>query len=120
MKSPYILVFISIILSAIAQIAMKFGTNRIGDFETFSLLEKLCKYFTNFYVIIGFLFYGVSAVIWVVAISKIPLSIAYPMVGFSYVIVVALSVLFLNEQISLIKIIGLLLIISGVITISKS
>ncbi|MEI2395819.1 SMR family transporter [Paenibacillus phytohabitans] len=120
MKSSYLLVFISITLSALAQIFMKLGTNRVGTLETISFIEKFLKYFSNIYVLLGLFLYGISALLWIVAISKIPLSVAYPMVGFSYVLVFAMSILFLNEQISMVKILGLILIIFGVITISRS
>ncbi|WP_445669455.1 SMR family transporter [Paenibacillus sp. FSL R7-0198] len=69
---------------------------------------------------LGLFFYDISAIVWIVELAKIPLSIAYPMVGLSYVMVVILSAFFLNEQLNNMKIFGLILIVPGVYTISRS
>ena len=64
--------------------------------------------------------YGVSAMIWTVVLSKLDLSLAYPMVSMGYVLVVFLSWLILKEPVSLLRIAGLAVICCGVLLISRS
>jgi multidrug transporter EmrE-like cation transporter len=116
---PYILVFISIILGAGGQVVMKMGTSQVST-AGLSFLSLLLKYFTNMHILTGLLLYTLSAVVWIFAISKVQLSIAYPMVASGYVLVVLLSYLLLHEPVSSLRVLGLLTIVAGVIIIANS
>ncbi|MGZ9586205.1 EamA family transporter [Paenibacillus marinisediminis] len=120
MNVSLLLVIVSILLSSFGQIAMKYGTLKLTNLDNLTIFQKLIEYFMNLYVVSGFLLYGISAVVWIFAISKLPLSIAYPMVGLSYVLVMILSYFIFNEPITIIKVIGMVLITSGVIVIAKA
>lgn len=115
---PYILVFISIILGSCGQVMMKLGTLQVATGLSFFTL--LLKYFTNLHILAGLLLYTLSAVVWIFAISKVQLSIAYPMVASGYVLVVLLSYLLLNEPVSSMRVLGLVTIVAGVIIIANS
>jgi len=108
----YILILGSIFLGAFAQVLMKIGTSKIQ--------LNIISIFTNCYIITGLFFYAFSAVLWIFAISKVQLSIAYPMVSLGYIIVFVLCYFILGESISLLRIIGILTIIIGVIIVAKS
>lgn len=108
----YILILSSIFLGAFAQVLMKIGTSKIQ--------LNLINIFTNCYIIMGLFFYALSAVLWIFAISKVQLSIAYPMVSLGYIIVFVLSYFILGEAIGLLRILGLIIIITGVIVVAKS
>jgi drug/metabolite transporter (DMT)-like permease len=71
-------------------------------------------------ILIGFILFGISSLLWLSVISKNQLSYAYPMVGLGYVIILILSRVFLNEAINSWRIIGVACIVGGVILISKS
>ncbi len=116
---PYILVFISIILGSCGQVVMKMGTSQVST-NGLSFLPLLLKYFTNIPILSGLLLYTLSAVVWIFAISKVQLSIAYPMVASGYVLVVLLSYLLLHEPVSSLRVLGLLTIVAGVIIIANS
>ncbi len=62
----------------------------------------------------GFVFYGISAIIWLFVLQKFPLSVAYPSLAVTYAIIVLFSFLFVNEPITTNKIIGIILIFLGV------
>jgi multidrug transporter EmrE-like cation transporter len=102
----------SVFLGALAQVLMKIGTTKIQ--------LNFIDIFTNCYIIAGLSIYTLSAVLWIFAISKVQLSIAYPMVSSGYIIVFVLSYFILNEPISLLRIFGLLTIITGVVIVAKS
>lgn len=108
----YILIVSSIFLGALAQVLMKIGTSKIQ--------LNLFNIFTNSYIIAGLSFYAISAVLWIFAISKVQLSIAYPMVSLGYIIVFVLSYFILGETISLLRVFGLFTIITGVLIVAKS
>ena len=48
----------------------------------------------------GMVCYGASLCVWLAALSRAPVSIAYPMLSLGYVVVAAVSVLWLNETMS--------------------
>ncbi|HHV15191.1 MAG TPA: cation/cationic drug transporter [Gelria sp.] len=116
---PYILVFISIIFGSCGQVVMKFGTSQVNT-AGLGFLAQFLKYFTNIPILTGLLLYTLSAVVWIFAISKVQLSIAYPMVASGYVLVVLLSYLLLQEPVSSLRVLGLMTIVAGVIIIANS
>lgn len=109
----YIMIIGSILLGAFAQILLKLGTMKAGTGE-------ILKLFMNGYTIIGLCCYGASALLWIVALSKVQLSYAYPMVSLGYVLVFVLSYWIFGESISLLRIAGLVTIVAGVLMIAKS
>jgi multidrug transporter EmrE-like cation transporter len=110
---PYAFILVSILISAIAQIFLKLGTIRAGSMD-------ILKLFSNVYTLSGLCLYGLSAFLWVFAISKVQLSFAYPMASLGYVIVFGLSYWIFGEFISIRRAIGLVTIVIGVVIIAKS
>lgn len=115
-----VLILISIFFGATGQIMMKWGTNQIALANGSGLYKVLSVYLTNVPLLSGLAFYGISAVFWVVAIGKVELSFAYPMVALGYVLVVIASFFLFHEHITFYRIWGLLLIVIGVVFIAKS
>jgi len=70
-------------------------------------------------VFLGFLVYGASSIFWLFVLQKFPLSVAYPALSLTYVVIVALSIIFLKEPITSLKITGILFIILGVYFLFK-
>ncbi len=68
----------------------------------------------------GMLCYGASVCVWLAALAKAPVSTAYPMLSLGYVVVAAVSVLWLGETLSLPKVLGIALICAGVVLVSRS
>jgi len=58
--------------------------------------------------------YAISAVFWLIVLSRIPLSVAYPIVAVGYVVVVLYSRFVFNEQVKWIAWVGLAFIVVGV------
>jgi len=101
---------------------LKIGINRIG-IVSFSGLNNLGQLFFGAIksplVISGLFLYVISAAIWLVVLSAVDLSFAYPFIGFTYVIVLVLSKFILRENVGLIRWVGALIITIGVIVISR-
>lgn len=111
-----VLLGLSIILGVAGQILLKEGVRRAGGIgfgpELFRLL------FTPL-VFGGFFLYGLSSVIWLMILSRVQLSIAYPMLSLGYILVVLAGWWFLKEAITAYKIIGVLIIMVGVFVITR-
>jgi multidrug transporter EmrE-like cation transporter len=58
--------------------------------------------------------------VWLAALSKAPVSTAYPMLSLGYVVVAAVSVMWLGESMSPAKVLGIALICAGVVLVSRS
>lgn len=116
-------IFISIFFLVVAQLTLKVGMNQVGpvDLGNFSAVISLIgKVFTTPAVFTGVVLYVVSSFFWLIGISKVELSYAYPFVGLAYVFVVLFSWIFLKEAVTLIRWIGVFLIITGVYLVSRS
>ncbi|WP_236575795.1 SMR family transporter [Paenibacillus sp. USDA918EY] len=99
---------------------MKLGTTKLINSQFSTIYEKLFVYFTNSYVLLGVFLYGISALVWVLAIARLPLSVAYPMVALGYVLVCISSAFLFHEGFNMYKFAGIILIIAGVLCISRS
>lgn len=74
----------------------------------------LFKMFSNLLVLVGLFFYFVSAVIWMIVLSRVDLSFAYPIIGINFVLVLLVSRYFLGEHVGPIRWIGAIIIFLGV------
>lgn len=119
MKS-IVLILISVLLGAVGQVVMKYGTSHVATTGGEGVAGMLLKYFTNLPILAGLACYALSAVVWIFAISKVELSYAYPMVALGYVVVFGLSYFLLGESISVLRLAGLVVIVAGVLMIAKS
>ncbi|MCK4410412.1 MAG: EamA family transporter [Candidatus Eisenbacteria sp.] len=114
------LILLAVALGATGQIIMKRGMQIYGEVSAASVWGQLIPILKTPQVAIGFICYAVSAVLWIAVVSNVDLSLAYPMVSAAYVIVFVASWLFLGEQISALRLVGLLIIVAGVVVISRS
>ena len=116
----YLILAISVLLAVAGQLLMKKGMLVFGSFPVSQLLYKLVPMFTNPFVFFGFACFGLSSIFWLVVLSRLPLSLVYPMVSVAYVVVAVASVIFFKENVSLVRWIGIFVIITGVLLISRS
>ena len=118
------LILFSVLLSSGAQILLKFGMTRpavkIALTDLHEPLRLLLVIGTSPAVLIGMLCFGLSAVLWLFVLAKIPLSSAYPFVALGIAITVTAGRLLFSEPVSLIKLIGVGLVIVGVISVGVS
>lgn len=117
-----ILVLIPILIGAFGQIFLKKGMLQVGGFalRNTNLVHKFIEIFMNPWVLFGFLCYFLSSLLWLIAISRIQLSIAYPMLSISYILVLVASWFLFNEPVTIARWTGVLVICFGVFLISRS
>lgn len=111
----YLILFFAICLNATANILLKVGMNRSGTFSFSNIREIFSKVVFNPVIIGGVLCFALALGAYTYVLSKINLSIAYPiMTSLGYMIVICASWLFLKESITGIQVTGFFLIIGGV------
>jgi multidrug transporter EmrE-like cation transporter len=69
---------------------------------------------------IGLTFYGVSVILWLGALSRVPVSIAYPMLSIGYVINAVAALFLFGEALTSGKVIGILLVVAGVVVLARA
>jgi len=69
---------------------------------------------------VGLSFYGVSVILWLGALSRVPVSIAYPMLSIGYVVNAVAAVFLFSEALTAGKVAGILLIVAGVIVLARA
>jgi len=117
-----ILLFVAILLGAFGQVAMKNGMNKTGNITFSSLFttDGFLKVFTNPFVFLGVFFYLISLFAWLTALSFLDVSFMYPLLGLGYIITAIIAFLFLKENITLFRWVGMGLILLGSYFIMKS
>jgi multidrug transporter EmrE-like cation transporter len=116
------LVIVGVLLNAAAQLLLKAGTNRIGDFQ-FSVdnIVPIGKAIAiQPHILGGLACYGVSVVVWIMALSRAPVSVAYPMLSIGYVVNAFAAWYLFGESITAQKLIGIGFICIGVWLVAKS
>lgn len=112
------LILISVTLGSFGQICMKKGVGGRTICTAGSLVEtfiEILRAMASPYVILGILLYVISTFVWILIISRVRLSVAYPMISMGYVLVVILSAAILKEPVDWrFAVAGLLCICAGV------
>ena len=118
----FALIFTGVMLNAAAQILMKAGTNAIGHFEfsAANILPIGIKLATDWHIIVALSCYVVSVIVWILALSRVPVSIAFPMLSMAYVVNAIAAWYLLGEDFSPTKLAGMAVIIFGVVIISRA
>jgi len=116
----YLLLVISISLAIMGQLLMKQGMMIFGKFPVTELMNKLIPMLFQPYVLIGLACFGISSIFWLVILSRIDLSFAYPLVSIGYIAVTLFSYFVFKENVTLVRWIGVITICAGVFLISRS
>jgi len=96
------LVLSGVVLNALAQSLLKMGTNRLGpvEFSAANAFDIALRTLTLWPFLLGFAFYGISLVIWIAALSRVPVTVAYPMLSIGYIINALIARFWLGEHLS--------------------
>ena len=121
MMLSLVLLFFGIVFGVGAQLSLKYGVDMseiryMRHASVFAIGKKVF----NHYVLFGFAAYGISLLLWVVVLSHLELSYAYPMVSSGYFFVALFSKILFHERVSWQRWLSIFLIIFGVILIGLS
>lgn len=116
------LILTGVLLNAVAQLSLKAGTRAIGTFS-FSMenaLPVFVQLMTNWSIISGLFCYAVSVVVWVMALSRVEVSVAYPMLSIGYIVNLLFAHWLFGEPLTGMRIAGILVIMVGVVMITRN
>lgn len=116
----YLVLAVSILLAVCGQLLMKRGMQIFGTFPISQLHLKLIPIFLNPFILGGLACFGLSSILWLVILSRLPLSLVYPMVSVAYVLVALAAMFLFKENVTLLRWIGIFVICFGVYLISRS
>ena len=116
------LILAGVLLNAAAQLLLKAGTNNVGHFEFHldNLLPIGMKLALQPHILGGLACYVVSVVIWIMALSRVPVSVAYPMLSIGYVINAFVAWQWFGEALAAQKLLGIGFIVVGVFLVARS
>ena len=104
-------ILVGVLLNAAAQLLLKAGTNAMPLGVRLALEPHILG---------GLACYVVSVVIWVVALSRVPVSIAYPMLSIGYVVNALAARYLLGETLTPMRLVGIGIIVLGVFIVARS
>ena len=116
-----ILILFSVLLNCSAQLLMRKGMLVNGEISKIGiLLTSIPQMITNLYLWGAMICYAVSILVWMIVLSKVEVSYAYPFLSVGYVLSAVVGYIWFSENISPIRIVGILVICIGVVLISRS
>jgi multidrug transporter EmrE-like cation transporter len=122
MNAALLLVLVTAFLNTAAQLLLKAAMNRVGEFS-FSFANILpigWQLATNPFLIAGLGIYVISVVVWLLVLSRVDVSAAYPLMSVGFIINAVAAYYLLNEPLSALRIAGIIVIILGVYLVTRS
>ncbi len=118
----FLLVLAGVLLNAAAQLLLKVGTNAVGHFEfsAQNILPVGMKLAFEPHILGGLGCYVVSVVVWIMALSRVEVSIAYPMLSIGYVVNALAAWYLFGEALGAMRLTGIGFIIVGVYLVARS
>ncbi|MDQ4095507.1 MAG: SMR family transporter [Actinomycetota bacterium] len=117
------LLLVSVVFAIAGQLTLKAAMReigRIGAREVSATTETLKRAVTEPRLWVGLVLFGVSALFWLVVLSRVPLSVAYPFVGVSYILIVLFARVFLHEHVPTLRWIGVIVVAIGIAIVGLS
>jgi multidrug transporter EmrE-like cation transporter len=120
--TSFILVLCGVLLNAAAQLLLKAGTNSVGvfAFSADNLVPIGLRLVTEPAILCGLGLYVLSVVIWIMALSRLDVSLAYPMLSIGYVVNAVAAWQLFGETLTSQRLIGIGTIIIGVFLVARS
>lgn len=116
------LILLCTIFNTVAQIALKYGMQHIGVFAFHwqNVFPISLQVVTSPWIILGVITYVGSLVSWLLVLSRVPVSIAYPLSSLAYITNAIAAYYIFGENVSATRIAGTLVILLGVFLVARS
>jgi multidrug transporter EmrE-like cation transporter len=118
----FALIITGVLLNACAQLLLKAGVKASGQIELSGehLWRAAQALALEPHILGGLACYVASVVIWIVALSRVEVSIAYPMLSVGYIVTAIAAWYLFGESLSATRIAGIVVIIAGVYLVARS
>jgi multidrug transporter EmrE-like cation transporter len=116
------IIMTGVLLNALAQLLLKAGTNAVGHFELSAqnIVPVGMKLALEPHIAGGIACYVVSVAVWIVGLSRVDVSIAYPMLSVGYVLNAVAAWYLFGESFTAQKLVGIAFIVLGVFLVARS
>jgi multidrug transporter EmrE-like cation transporter len=120
--SAFAFLFAGVVLNAGAQLLLKAGTNTLGviTLTRDNWSDMLWKMGTQGFFVAGVVCYMISLLVWIIGLSRVPVSVAYPMLSLGYVINAVAAYYLFGESVTITRWLGIGFIIVGVWLVAKT
>lgn len=115
-------VFLSAMFTVAANLMIRAGVDRAGGFpaQLQNITGAIAKLMAQPLFDCGILLYAASSIVWFHVISTEPLSVAYPLlVSLTFIFVTLGAIVIFNEAMNLPKVLGIVIILVGIIILSR-
>ncbi|MGI4855467.1 MAG: SMR family transporter [Janthinobacterium lividum] len=118
----FALIVAGVLLNACAQLLLKAGTNAVGHFEfsRANLWPIALRLATQWPIIGGLACYVVSVVVWIMALSRVDVSLAYPMLSLGYVVNAVAAYYLFGEALTVQRLLGIGIVLVGVYVLART
>ena len=115
------LILTGVLLNAGAQLLLKAGTNAVGHFEftAANIVPVGTRLALEPHILGGLACYVVSVVVWILGLSRVEVSVAYPMLSIGYIVNALAAWYLFGESLTAQKLVGIGFIIVGVFLVSR-
>jgi uncharacterized membrane protein len=114
----FCLIILQVTINSVAQVLLKKGVVFLNFKQP--IFPLFFSVITNWYIVGGATIFVLSLILWLYLLSQFDLSFLYPISSLAFVITAVSGWMFLSENISLNRGMGIVLIIMGVMFIAKS
>jgi len=117
----YLYIALTLLFTVYGQLILKWQISKVGQLPE-SLQGKvlfLLSQFLNPWILSGFASAFLASLAWMAAMTKFELCEAYPFMSLAFVFVMIFSITFLGENLSLTKVIGTAMVVSGLVIITR-
>lgn len=116
----FALILFAVTLNGVAQLLLKAGTQALNALGVGGTAATLMAAAFQPWILAGLACYVISFAVWILALGKVPVSIAYPMLSIGYVFNALAAWWLFNEALTAQKFVGLGLILIGVVVLARS
>ena len=119
--TSFSLIIVGVLLNAIAQLALKAGVRDLGPIglSMDQVVPTSLRLMGEPYLWTGLTLYAVSVVVWILALSRVDVSIAYPMLSLGYVLNAFAAYWLFGEVLTPMRLGGIAIIIVGVYVLTR-
>ena len=117
----HVFIALTLVFTVYGQLVLKWQMSDVGPLPegNLSKLGFLLLQFLNPWIMTGLASAFLASLAWMAAMTRLDLTYAYPFMSLAFVIVMAFSVLFLNEPLSMQRILGTLMVVAGLIVMTR-
>lgn len=112
-------ILVAVTMTSLAQVALKYGTTQAELKPAMGLIHQIFTMVFSPFVMVGLALYVGSVGVWLFVLRNTDLSLAYPFVALSFILVLLMSAFVLGESITTARLIGSVVIIVGLIILAR-